>query len=61
MDKNKIVAALLAFFIGYLGIHKFSLGVKGGAKVYHLGGGKPYHRVSARQSCPDYRWDFPLL
>lgn len=35
--------------------------VKGGAKVYHLGGGKPYHRVSARQSCRDYRWDCPLL
>ena len=35
--------------------------VKGGAKVYHLGGGKPYHRVSARQCWQDYRVDFPLL
>ena len=25
-DKNKIVAALLAFFLGWLGIHKFYLG-----------------------------------
>jgi len=25
-DKNKIVAALLAFFLGMLGIHKFYLG-----------------------------------
>lgn len=28
-DKNRIVAALLAFFLGALGVHKFYLGKKG--------------------------------
>jgi len=34
--KNKIVAGLLAIFLGYLGIHKFYLGQKRWGIVYLL-------------------------
>lgn len=35
-DKNRIVAALLAFFLGGLGIHKFYLGYNGAGMVMLL-------------------------
>jgi TM2 domain-containing membrane protein YozV len=35
MEKSKIVAALLAFFLGFIGIHKFYLG-KTKAGVIHI-------------------------
>jgi TM2 domain-containing membrane protein YozV len=34
--KNKIIAALLAFFVGGLGIHKFYLGENGAGLLYLL-------------------------
>lgn len=37
-DKNRIVAALLAFFLGWLGIHKFYLGRTGAGIVMLLCG-----------------------
>ncbi len=37
-DKNKIVAALLAFFLGWLGIHKFYLGKTTAGVLMLLGG-----------------------
>jgi len=37
-DKNRIVAALLAFFLGWLGIHKFYLGKTGPGIVMLLCG-----------------------
>lgn len=36
-DKSKIVAALLAFFLGMLGAHKFYLGYKGAGLIMLLG------------------------
>ncbi len=37
-DKNKIVAALLAFFLGWIGIHKFYLGKTTAGVLMLLGG-----------------------
>lgn len=37
-EKNKLVAALLAFFLGLLGAHKFYLGQTGWGVVYLLCG-----------------------
>lgn len=37
-DKNKIAAALLAFFLGWLGIHKFYLGKTTAGVLMLLGG-----------------------
>jgi hypothetical protein len=37
-DKNKIVAALLAFFLGVLGVHKFYLGRTTAGVIMLLGG-----------------------
>jgi len=37
-DKNKVVAALLAFFLGVLGIHKFYLGRTTAGVIMLLGG-----------------------
>ncbi|MDJ0532995.1 MAG: NINE protein [Xenococcaceae cyanobacterium MO_207.B15] len=34
--KNKVVAALLAFFVGWLGVHKFYLGENGAGILYIL-------------------------
>ena len=35
-DRSKLVAAMLAFFLGFLGIHKFYLGLKRAGVTYLL-------------------------
>ena len=38
-EKNKMVAGVLGIVLGWLGIHKFYLGITGPAKLQAIGGG----------------------